>query len=68
MPLIYNAPYRPDLNGIELLWRSAKSIYRNRVDRYKAKIQDWDQMTLVKNVIESICAKVHIKSANEGIR
>ena len=25
--LIQNAPYRPDLMGIELLWRKAKSTY-----------------------------------------
>ena len=26
--LVLNIPYRPDLNGIELLWREAKRRYR----------------------------------------
>jgi transposase len=29
--LLFNLPYRPDMNGIELLWKIAKDIYRAEV-------------------------------------
>ena len=40
--LVFNCPYRPDLNGIELLWRRAKFVYKNRVDWLKANNLPWD--------------------------
>ena len=51
MPMILNIPFRPDLNGIERLWRSAKARYRAKVDNFKACHLKWDQMTLVKEIM-----------------
>ena len=36
MELIYNLPYRPDLNGIEHYWRDAKARYRKLLTHYRA--------------------------------
>ena len=30
--LVFNLAYRPDLNGIELVWRRAKWLYKRNVD------------------------------------
>jgi transposase len=35
--LIYNIPYRPDLNGIEFFWGYAKRAYRKHLMQYKAE-------------------------------
>jgi len=34
--IIRNVPYRPDFNGIELLWRSAKITFYKLVDSMRA--------------------------------
>ena len=59
-------PYRPDLNGIEAFWATAKSRYRSRLDNYKANGLTWDQMTEVKEVIASIPNKTAMKQAAAG--
>ena len=41
--LVFNQPYRPDLNGIELLWRKIKDLYKKKVDWLKANNRQWDQ-------------------------
>jgi transposase len=33
--VIWNAPYRPDLNGIEFFWRRVKNAYRKEVTRLR---------------------------------
>ena len=55
MPLIYNVVYRPDLNGIEQVWRLAKQYYRTTVDNNKALNQEWDQRA----VVESSIVRIH---------
>jgi hypothetical protein len=35
--LVYNIPYRPDLNGIEFFWGHAKRSYRKHLMQYKAE-------------------------------
>ena len=40
--LVLNVPYRPDMNGIELLWAEAKRRYRAMTDRLKAIDRTWD--------------------------
>jgi transposase len=42
MPIFYNLPYRPDLNGIEMFWRDCKKVYRDRISMYKANFVQWD--------------------------
>ena len=34
---VWNIAYRPDLNGIELVWRRAKWLYKAKVDWLKAQ-------------------------------
>ena len=55
-----------DLNGIELFWAKAKYLYKARVDRYKALNQPWDNMQLVREVIEAISDDFTIKVAKKG--
>ena len=51
MQLIYNIPYRPDLNGIELVWKDCKHRYRGRVDYYKANNVTFDHQALVEDIV-----------------
>ena len=37
--LLFNLPYRPDLNGIERFWGLAKSAYRKAICFYRANAQ-----------------------------
>ena len=46
--LIWNCPYRPDLNGIEKVWLKAKRLYKARVDNLKAQNRPWEQIELVR--------------------
>jgi hypothetical protein len=55
IPLIYNAGYRPDLNGIELFWREAKQNWYKVTDHYRANnIKNWDAKEVAKNACMSI--------------
>jgi transposase len=58
--VLWNAPYRPDLNGIEFFWHRVKQVYRKEVTRLRVLDQPWDQEVLVKDCVRSIgfeCAK-----------
>lgn len=41
VPLVFNLPYRPDLNGIEFLWNSAKHAFRARVKTFRGVGIKW---------------------------
>ena len=62
--LIYNIPYRPDCNPIELFWAQAKKRYRNRVDDLKTSHQWWDNMSTVEDIVNNIEDSQTIKFAN----
>ena len=58
--VIKNAPYRPDLNGIEFFWRRIKCAYRKEVTRLRSHSLHWDQEELVKSLVQDAgfpCAK-----------
>jgi len=58
--VIRNAPYRPDLNGIEFFWRNTKMAYRKEITRLRSQNIYWDQVELVKAVVRDAgfpCAK-----------
>ena len=57
--VIWNAPYRPDLNGIEFFWARLKSEYRARVTEFRVLNQDWDERQLVKDCVRMVkpCAR-----------
>jgi transposase len=53
--LVRNIPYRPDFNGIEILWRKAKSTYYKFVDSMRAMgRREWDQHELVRRCVEEV--------------
>jgi transposase len=47
---IFNVPYRPDLNGIELYWLPLKTEYRKRVCNYKANSAGFNNSDLVQEL------------------
>jgi hypothetical protein len=53
--LLFNVPYRPDLNGIELFWKVAKLRYYCLLDRVKATMEPFSLDDLVE---ESLGAAV----------
>jgi len=65
--LVFNAPYRPDLNGIELLWRKAKDSYYKFCDAWRANGQRaWDQPELVRRCVEEVPVEMAKRCANKG--
>jgi len=64
---VLNAPYRPDLNGIELLWRRAKIKYYQKVDARKvAGAGRWDNYLLARDCVESATSRMCIAFAKLG--
>lgn len=66
MELVYNIAYRPDLNGIELVWNDCKRRYRNRVDYYKANNVAFDHQALVEDIVGATTVAVAKRSAIQG--
>ena len=66
--LVKNLSYRPDLNGIELAWKTAKEMYRSSIDRHKAMNTTWDQLGLVEHIIQNIPDQRFKDCATEGRR
>ena len=65
--LIFNAPYRPDLNGIEFLWRKAKTTYYRFTDFWRANgHRDWNQAETVRKSVEEISVELAKRCANKG--
>ena len=65
--LVMNSPYRPDLNGIELMWRRAKVAYYNLIDSWRALgRREWDQMDIVRKCVEEIPREAIKKIADGG--
>ena len=52
--IIYNLPYRPDFNGIEVFWAAAKRDYRSRLDWIKANGKSLAQVELVQECVEGV--------------
>jgi hypothetical protein len=52
---VRNIPYRPDFNGVEILWRKAKTTYYKLVDSMRALgRREWDQQELVRRCVEEV--------------
>ena len=64
--LVFNIPYRPDLNGIEGVWAVAKRDYRERLDHFKARGFEWDQLAVVQDCIQAISDRVAKRQARAG--
>ena len=54
VPVTFNAPYRPDLMGIENFWRLAKAKYRRELTEMYVGNRDIDNLRLVKDVLSSV--------------
>ena len=66
--LVYNVPYRPDLNGIEAVWAVAKREYRRRLDAFKARGLEWDNHAVVKDCMDSVKNSTARRFAKAGWR
>jgi transposase len=55
IPLVFCPRYRPDCNGIELLWRKAKHLFRLQTDNYRANnVQGWNITETALDICKSI--------------
>jgi transposase len=63
LKLLYNAPYRPDLMGVELYWREAKSHYRREVVNRVATWSPIDNISIVREALKQIPRKNAIEFA-----
>ena len=52
--LLWNAPWRPDLNGIERVWRDCKRVYRQEVARLHINQRRINNLAVVKGVIRQL--------------
>ena len=61
-----NVRYRPDFNGVEIVWGWAKKRFRHQMDYLKANNLPWDEMLIVKDVMDSIPTEVAVNAARAG--
>ena len=54
IPIIRNIPYRPDLMGIELLWKDMKEEYRRFALHELAHGRVWDQTKKMKEMLHEL--------------
>ena len=52
--LMWNCPYRPDLMGIELVWRDAKKIYKQEIARQHTAQKKINNIEVVKWVFAQL--------------
>jgi hypothetical protein len=58
---------RPDLNGIEMLFRRGKAYYYRQMDNNRARgLNWWDNWALVKNIMESTPQSMCRRIARQG--
>lgn len=64
VPVLWNLPYRPDLNGIELVWAQAKKNFRQillkqMIDEQKINLMELAKCALdrVPDQVSKACAK-----------
>jgi hypothetical protein len=67
IPLLYNLPYRPDLNGIELHWRRCKQRWGALIDSFRANgLDKWSPLGTVENVCTGVERELVQRSAQSG--
>jgi len=54
MRVIQNVSYRPDMQGIEYLWKTAKEQWRKRVINIRVQGLALNLIPLVENVLDQI--------------
>ena len=54
IPLIWNSPYRPDLNGIEFFWRQAKLAYRKDLTELYSTKLEFDNLKFTTDTLDAI--------------
>ena len=65
--VIRNVPYRPDLMGIEAVWKLAKDEYRLRVRRYTVQGVDWDQAAEITDILHGLDTHSVRECARKGL-
>ena len=65
---LFNCVGRPDFMGIEGVWSHMKRRYRSAIDQHKANCQDWDQLDLVRDIIQETPVEVQKSFARGGNR
>ena len=64
--VIWNAAYRPDLNGIEFYWAKLKAEWRAEMTAIRVADADWDQETLMKRLVHGVRTVVTQGFAKKG--
>ena len=64
--VILNAPYRPDVMGIEFFWREAKQKYRQHLTAAQVQGVNYDHLYFVRAVLEMIPDEQTKKYAKKG--
>lgn len=64
--MVFNAPYRPDLNGIEFAWRLVKAKYRKFCLAMKPQRTQWDNVEVVKECIGQVSNQQYADCASRG--
>jgi transposase len=64
--LLYNVPYRPEANGIEGVWRIAKTRYRAELARRLVNDEPVDNLALVQDILMHITDEECKKEAMQG--
>ena len=66
--VIFNSPYRPDLNGIERFWAEAKRKYKKVLTEHQVHDTPFETHELVAQVLDSIDHEKAMDCANYGWR
>lgn len=66
MPLVYNIPYKPKFNGIELVWACWKKDYWKQMLNYKANTEQDKILNLIKQIGENFNLEIIQNCANKG--
>ena len=66
--LLRNISYRPDLMGVERVWGLAKKKYRDIVGHYRINCREFDCMSLVEHVMDTLDNELVIKCALHGVK
>ena len=66
--VIWNAAYRPDLNGIEFFWTQMKKLWRDRMTTLRVSREQWDQEALIQELVSQVGRDAIRRCAARGWR
>ena len=65
--LFRNISYRPDFNPVEKVFRKAKQVYAQELERYKSLNHIWDNEEVVKYIMKTL-SDTFIKKEAEKLK